>query len=182
MSIHAYVFMTNHMHLLATGSSVDSISTAIQALGRRYVRYFNFIHDRSGTLWQGRFRSSVVDTDRYFLVCQRYIELNPVRAGACSHPGEFPWSSYRHYARGVSDDLVTPHSIHATYDASRYRQIFPSPPNDDEIQVIRDSINSGLPLGDDAFRERIGAQTGQRTERARQGRPRLIPENQPELV
>ena len=171
MAIHAYVFMTNHMHLLATGSQVDSISKAIQALGRRYVRYFNFLHERNGTLWQGRFHSSVVDTDRYFLVCQRYIELNPVRVGICRHPTEFSWSSYRHYARGRPDDLVTPHLLHSAYDADSYPRIFEQELTVGEVAAIRDAIKHGLPLGDESFRDRVATMTGRRTERQPRGRP-----------
>jgi putative transposase len=170
MSIHAYVFMTNHVHLLATGSSADSISKTIQALGRRYVRYFNFVHGRTGALWQGRFYSSVVDTDRYFLICQRYIELNPVRAGVCRDPVEFPWSSHRHYARATPDDLVTPHSIHATYDHSQYCRIFDDPVPAQDLQAIRDAVNHGWALGDDSFLERLGVLTVRRGKRERKGR------------
>ena len=182
VAIHAYVFMTNHLHLLATGARPESISMAIQALGRRYVRYFNFLHGRSGTLWQGRFRSSVVDTDRYFLTCQRYIELNPVRAGICQRAVEFPWSSHRHYARGVGDDLVTPHAIHGNYRSAQYSALFDRPMPAEDLEIIRDSLNHGLALGDDAFRVRLAAATDCRTERYRRGRRPTTPPGQPELT
>lgn len=93
VDVHAYVLMGNHVHLLATGREADSISRMIQATGRRYVSYFNYLYKRTGTLWEGRFRSSAVQTDRYLLTCQRYIELNPVRAGIVADPMDFPWSS-----------------------------------------------------------------------------------------
>jgi putative transposase len=171
MSVHAYVFMTNHVHLLASGTSPDSISKAIQALGRRYVRYFNFLHRRSGALWQGRFYSSVVETDRYFLVCHRYIEQNPVRAGICRRPVEFPWSSHRHYAKGTADDLVTRHSIHVEYDRSQYCRIFEQQVPQEEIDAIRDAVNHGWALGDESFQEQMTGSTGRRARRARRGRP-----------
>ena len=171
MSVHAYVFMTNHVHLLATGASADSISKAMQALGRRYVRYFNLVHERSGALWQGRFHSSVVDADRYFLACQRYIELNPVRAGICRHPVEFPWSSHRHYARGVADDLVTPHAIVREFDQSQYCRIFEEEVPPGTVASIRDAVNHGWPLGDGAFCDRLHSLSGRRTRRIPLGRP-----------
>lgn len=158
------------------------MSNAIQALGRRYVRYFNFLHERCGTLWQGRFHSSVVDTDRYFLICQRYIELNPVRAGLCGHPVEFPWSSHRHYARGTPDDLVTPHSIHTTFDAVRYHRLFEEFPLNEDVHAVRDALNNNLPLGDETFRERMGALTGRRTERSRKGRRSAAQTKQIQLI
>jgi putative transposase len=151
--IHAYVFMSNHVHLLMTGKEDASISKAIQSLGRRYVPYFNFIHRRTGTLWEGRFRSSPVESDEYFLACQRYIELNPVRAGICKRPGDFPWSSHRYYATGRADDLVTPHSIHELFGqrietrAAAYRAMFPDRVPDDVVAHIRDSLHQGRPLG-----------------------------------
>jgi putative transposase len=164
--------MTNHMHLLATGESVDSASKTIQALGRRYVRYFNFVHERVGALWQGRFFSSIVQTDRYFLACQRYIEMNPVRAGICRRASDFAWSSYRHYAQGAPDDLVTPHSIHAQFASSQYCRIFEDEVPGETLAAIRDAVNHGWPLGDDSFRAGLEAQFGRRTQRIPLGRPR----------
>ena len=107
-----YSVQSNHVHLLATGAREESLSKAVQAMGRRYVSYFNYLHGRTGTLWEGRFRSCPVESDRYFLVCHRYVELNPVRAGMTGHPGEFAWSSFRCNALGSPDDLVTPHSLY----------------------------------------------------------------------
>ena len=172
LHVHAYVFMTNHVHLLATGESGESPSKAIQALGRRYVRYFNFVHERTGALWQGRFHSSIVQTDRYFLACQRYIELNPVRAGICRRPAEFAWSSHRHYAQGIRDDLVTPHSIHAQYASSQYCRIFEERVPEDTVAAIRDAVNHGWPLGDEDFCAQLEARSGRRTQRIPLGRPR----------
>lgn len=111
-SIHAYVLMTNHVHLLATPREFGDLGRMMQALGRRYVRYVNDRHRRTGTLWQGRFKACVVDSDRYLLACQRYIELNPVRAAMVVDPGDYPWSSYRHHAIGVHDALLRPHAIY----------------------------------------------------------------------
>ena len=104
--LYAYVLMTNHVHLLLEPEQDGDLGRFMQSVRRRYVRYVNATHNRSGTLWEGRFRSAVVSRDEYLIVCTRYIELNPVRAGMASHPAEYRWSSYRHRALGHPDDLV----------------------------------------------------------------------------
>jgi putative transposase len=178
--VHAYVYMPNHVHLLVSGAQEMSVSKTIQSLGRRYVAYFNLIHRRTGTLWEGRFHSSLVDTERYFLACQRYIELNPVRAGMCCHPSEFEWSSHRHYARGLPDDLITRHALHDEHFHSgpaAYCRIFDHDVPRETIQAIRDAVHHGWALGDDHFRARITELSGRRSERLTvAGRP-----PQPEL-
>ncbi|HEY2629789.1 MAG TPA: transposase, partial [Usitatibacter sp.] len=110
--IHAFVLMTNHVHLLMSGDEPDSSSRMMKSLGERYVPEFNRRHGRTGTLWEGRFRSSVIDTERYLIECQRYIELNPVRAGMVLHPREYPWSSYRTNAEGRPSRLVIGHECY----------------------------------------------------------------------
>ncbi|HET9578357.1 MAG TPA: transposase [Usitatibacter sp.] len=176
MDVHAYVLMPNHVHLLVTGRSTDSVSKAIQSLGRRYVAYFNFLHRRTGTLWEGRFHSSVVDKDRYFFACQRYIEMNPVRAGLCVAASEFRWSSYRFYAEHAADDLVTLHPIHSEYgcrDGLAYRRIFDEGMSAETLEAIRDAVRHGWALGDSAFREGLAALTTRRSARiTRVGRPK----------
>lgn len=109
---HSWVFMTNHIHLLARPTGLDSIGLMMQALGRRYVRYFNNRHRRTGTLWEGRYRSCLVDSDEYLLQCQRYLELNPVRAAMVTAPGDYRWSSYRTNAFGKHSKLVSPHALY----------------------------------------------------------------------
>jgi len=108
LAIHAYVWMTNHIHLLATPEFDDSISKVFQSVGRRYVQYFNYTYRRSGTLWEGRYRATVVDSEQYLLVLMRYIELNPVRAGMVAHPSEYPWSSYLFNAQGNGGPNAVP--------------------------------------------------------------------------
>src|SRR5438309_11554639 len=110
-SVHAYVLMPNHVHLLVTPTEPGAVAAMMQDLGRRYVRLFNDIHARTGTLWEGRYKAAMIDTERYFLICQRYIELNPVRAGMVTAPADYPWSSHRHYAYGTNNALVTPHLL-----------------------------------------------------------------------
>ena len=111
LSVHAYVLMDNHVHLLCTPEREGALSVAMQSLGRRYVRHFNRRHQRSGTLWEGRFRSSLVEADRYLLACHRYIELNPVRAGRVDDPAAWVWSSYRHHVGLTVDPLVRVHPV-----------------------------------------------------------------------
>ena len=110
--IHAYVLMTNHVHLLMTPQSHESISKIIQYIGRNYVTYVNRCYGRSGTLWEGRHKGCLISDDDYLLACMRYIELNPVRAGMVEHPSEYPWSSYRYNALGKQDVIVTPHDLY----------------------------------------------------------------------
>ena len=111
-SIHAYVLMTDHVHLLVTLRRVESLPRLMQSLGRRYVRHVNARHGRSGTLWEGRYRAAPIDSAAYLLACCRYIELNPVRAGMVAHPRDYPWSSWRAHALGAADPLVAPHALY----------------------------------------------------------------------
>ena len=121
-AVHAYVLMTNHVHLLVSPEDEDGLSKMMKALGERYVPYFNRLHGRTGTLWEGRFRSSVVQSERYLMICQRYIELNPVRAGIVARAGDLPWSSYAANAMGVPSDLVTPHELYLRLGPDRYER------------------------------------------------------------
>ncbi|MGH8807042.1 MAG: transposase [Noviherbaspirillum sp.] len=133
LAIHAYVFMTNHIHILASPGTEDSVPKTMQSLGRRYVQYFNFRYKRSGTLWEGRYRATVVDAENYLFECMRYIELNPVRAGMVGHPRDYAWSSHQANGEGRADDLVTPHSLYrrlAKEEGERlanYRALFKTP-------------------------------------------------------
>jgi putative transposase len=104
--IHAYILMTNHVHLLMTPETVTGISKTMQSLGRSYVQYFNWRYQRTGTLWEGRYKASVLDTECYLLTCYRYIEMNPVRAGMVDHPQDYRWSSHACNAAGHTDPLV----------------------------------------------------------------------------
>ena len=128
--IHAYVFMTNHVHLVMTPDKEDNLAQVLQSVGRRYVQYFNTTYRRTGTLWEGRYKATVIDTQRYLLTCYRYIELNPVRANMVQHPGEYPWSSYAANALGRADSLLTPHALYLALDnlperrQAAYRALF----------------------------------------------------------
>jgi len=107
--VHAYVLMTNHVHLLVTPRAEQAIGNLMQSVGRRYVRYINHVYRRTGTLWEGRYKASLIDSERYLLACYRYIELNPVRAAMVASPAQYRWSSYRCNAVGKTDTLITPH-------------------------------------------------------------------------
>lgn len=182
LAIHAYVWMTNHIHLLATPEFDHSISKVLQSVGRRYVQYFNLTYRRSGTLWEGRYRATVVDSERYLLTLMRYIELNPVRAGRVAHPKDYPWSSYRRNAQGESGlnaDWLTGHEEYLRLgrnEADRqiaYRQLFLAAISDTDLADIRDSTK-GWALGGERFREQIEALGWRRAASKGVGRPRKI--------
>jgi len=175
VDVHAWVFMTNHVHLLLTPKKTDSISRCMQYLGRYYVRYFNRRHRRSGTLFEGRFKSSIVQNWRYLLACQRYIELNPVRAGMVSDPADYMWSSYRAHAFGRPVKMWQPHPEYLALgdtQASRmsaYRQFFAQQLSAQLIRDIRDALNTGLVLGNDRFKREVAKLTGQRQHHLKRG-------------
>jgi len=170
-TIHAYVFMTNHVHLLVTPADDRGLSSLMQMLGRRYVRYINARYDRTGTLWEGRFRSSLIDSERYFLACSRYIELNPVRAGMVASPSAYRWSSHGHNVHGDSDELITPHAVYHTLGANSaaqreaYQALFQAPLPAAIVNAIRHATNSGGVLSDADFRERLETQFGRAVDR-----------------
>lgn len=156
--VHGWVFMTNHVHLLITPSTHDGVSSLMQYLGRLYVRYFNFAYARSGTLFEGRFKSSVVQAESYFLQCLQYIELNPVRAGMVTDPGDYRWSSYHVHSFGVRARLWTAHAIYQSLGQTSferrqaYRKLASQRLGQDAISRIRHCANSGLVLGSERFR------------------------------
>jgi len=174
--VHAYVFMTNHLHLLITPTTADGVSRVMQTVGRRYVRRFNDVYRRTGTLWEGRFRATVVDTERYLLACHRYIELNPVRGGLTAFPGAYSWSSYRATALGMHDLLVTPHECYLELGAdprarqAAHRALVDDGVSDSMLAEIRSATNGGCALGSGRFREQIAALLGRRTVAATRGR------------
>lgn len=177
-ALHAYVLMTNHVHLLLTPGRATAIPNVMMSVGRRYVQFINRAYGRTGTLWDSRYHSSVVQSDRYLLACQRYIELNPVRANMAGDPALYRWSSYRRNAFGMRDDVVTPHPLYlqlAPDDATRaaaYRTLFSSARPTREIDELRLALNQGQPLGDARFLTLIEAVTGTRRQIKARGRPR----------
>ena len=161
--IHSWVLMTNHIHLLVTPDEETSISSCMQYLGRHYVRYFNHQYARTGTLFEGRFKSCSVQAETYFLVCQRYIDLNPVRAGMVEDPEDYVWSSYQCHAFDRKVEMWTPHSEYLRLSkvkkerVEKYRALFANQIDGELLADIRLSANRGLALGSDKFKDEIEA-------------------------
>lgn len=177
--LHAYVLMTNHVHLLLTPMAEHGVAHLMQDLGRKYVRYINRQHQRTGTLWEGRYKSSLIDSEAYLLTCMRYIELNPVRAGMVQEPGDYPWSSYGCNAHGKTNVLVTPHPLFiglgmdpATRQRA-YRELFSDHLDMNVLQEIRETLNQELVLGRESFKDKIEQITDRRTRPGQSGRPKI---------
>ena len=183
VAVHAWVLMTNHVHLLCTPQEEGSISRMMQSMGRMYVRYYNYTYQRSGTLWEGRFKSSLVQSERYLLELYRYIELNPVRADMVAEPGEYSWSSYACNALGIKTELQTPHSEYLSLGTTKeerlenYRALFKAHVNTELLKEIRQSVNKGLALGNERFAAQIEALTDKRVTPRKAGRPQKSMEN-----
>ena len=182
LAIHAYVWMTNHIHLLATPEFSDSIGKVLQSVGRRYVQYFNKTYGRSGTLWEGRYRATVVDSERYLLTVMRYIELNPVRAGMVQRPEDYAWSSYRHNAQGeggLNGEWLEAHDQYLRLGATdeqrqvAYGDLFRGAIAAHELTAIRDCTHKGWALGGERFREQVEALGQRRAVSLGIGRPRI---------
>lgn len=163
VSIHAYVLMTNHVHLLLTPHSATSLPRFMQTVAGTYVRYFNAKYERTGTLWEGRYKAAIVDDEHYLLTCMRYIELNPVRAGMVQSPAEYHWSSFAANALGTADALVAPHPLYVALDRNfesrlaAYRELFAFAVSPDDLRSIRDATQNAWALGSNPFRERVQA-------------------------
>lgn len=177
-ALHAYVLMTNHVHLLLTPSGNGGVGHVMQALGRKYVRKFNDQHQRTGTLWEGRYHACVVDSDTYLLRCSRYIELNPVRAAMVGRPADHRWSSYGFNALGRPDPLVRPHpsylalGVDAGTRCRIYRELLDEPPPPIELSSIREHLRAQRALGSDQFLQSLESLTGRRIGVGVPGRPK----------
>jgi putative transposase len=176
--VHAYVLMTNHVHLLMSAKQHDAPGKLMKALGQRYVQYVNRTYQRSGTLWEGRFRSSLIQDETYLLRCQQYIELNPVRAGMVAHPAQYRWSSYCANAQGEATILLSSHQVYQSLGqdlASRqmaYRELFQPTLESNVLDEIRRATNGNFALGNPAFVEQITEALGRRVVPGKSGRPR----------
>jgi putative transposase len=168
VDVHAWVLMTNHVHLLCTPRKVNGVSQMMQALGRQYVRYFNHRYKRTGTLWEGRFKSCLVEDEGYLLHIYRYIELNPVRASIVNEPSEYVWSSYQINGLGKVSSLCTPHLLYTALGAglierqTQYRELFTEHVEGQLLKDIRAATKSGLALGNDRFKDELTSLTGRR--------------------
>ncbi len=175
--VHAYVLMTNHVHLLLTPERADSVGRLFQSIGRHFVRYINETYQRHGGLWEGRYKCNVIESQDYLLSCMRYIEMNPVRAGMVDHPAKYRWSSYAANALGVSNAIL---SAQAEYVAlgrlpdarqSAYRGLFDRVVDSDELAIFRCALQTGMPLGNVKFKMEIEAALNLKVGYARRGRP-----------
>ena len=174
--LHAYVLMPNHVHLLASPTETSAPASLMKRVGQRYVQYVNRRYRRYGTLWQGRYHSSLVDTEGYFLACQRYIELNPVRAGIVTHPVDYEWSSYRVHAHGERSDIVVPHQLYAAIGAENqareasYRALYSEALPHPLVAQMRHAIQSNGVCGSLEFSEKMGVALGRDFSRQKAGR------------
>ncbi len=178
-AVHAYVLMTNHVHLLLTPRKADGASLLMKHMGQRYVQYVNRMYRRSGSLWEGRFRSSLVQTETYFLRCQRYIECNPVRAQMVRHPAQYRWSSFGANGECKASTLITAHAEYLALggdSASRrssYLELFRSELEEADLKEIRRAANGSFALGGERFLKEIERTTGRRATAGKPGRPAL---------
>jgi putative transposase len=178
VAVHAYVLMTNHVHLLVTPRAEVSLPRMMQSLGRRYVRHINVACRRTGTLWEGRYRAAPIDCEAWFLACCRYIDLNPVRAGIVSNPADYTWSSYCVLADGAGDGLVSPHQVYLALGADAaarqagYRDLFRAALDPAWIDELRAATNGGWAFGPERFKREIAEAAGRRAEKLPAGRKR----------
>ena len=178
VDVHAWVLMTNHIHILCTPFEESAVSKMMQSIGRMYVRYYNYTYQRSGTLLEGRFKSSLIQSERYLLELHRYIELNPVRADIVDDPSEYSWSSYASNSLGVETELQTPHYLYLALGKTKnerlenYRQLFKAHVSAELLKEIRGSVNKGLALGNERFVTQIEELTKKRVTPRKAGRPK----------
>jgi putative transposase len=170
-ALHAYCLMTNHVHLLLTPIAEDSCGKFMQRLGQLHSQYMNRRYGRSGTLWQGRFKSCPIEAESYLVICHRYVELNPVRASLVSDPLEYEWSSHRANVGTASDPALTSHEVIRPLGKEHYRELFDAPLPPRAVEAIRKATNGNYVLGTDAFRRRLALSTGLRTSPGKPGKP-----------
>ena len=177
VAIHAWVIMDNHFHLLATPETQEGLPQMMQAVGRGYVRYFNLRHKRTGTLWEGRYRSNLIESERYLLACMVYIDLNPVRAGMVVRPEDYRWSSYRHSIGQSGDKLVTPHALYWALGntpfarEAAYAALVQTGLSEQQRVELTKTALSGWALGSEAFVRELGLGTARRLVPGKAGRP-----------
>jgi putative transposase len=177
VALHAYVLMDNHGHLLLTPGTADGVPRMMQAVGRTYVRHFNARHGRTGTLWEGRYRSTLIQAERYLLPCMAYLDLNPLRAGLVSDPQNHTWSSHQHYIGQVADRRLTPHPAYWRLGntpfarEAAYAEMVRSGLSGAQLTALTSSLLHGWALGDTDFIVELQAQTDRRVSQAKAGRP-----------
>lgn len=177
VAVHSYVLMTNHIHVLATPKTADGIPLMMQGIGRSYVRYFNDRHARTGTLWEGRYRSTLVQAERYLLACMVYIDLNPIRGGLVARPADYPWSSHAHYIGMKVDRLVTPHALIWEMGntpfarESAYGSLVEAGIGSELRDALTAATLQGWALGEGNYVADLQRRTERRVEKSRPGRP-----------
>ncbi|NOQ36393.1 MAG: transposase [Methylococcaceae bacterium] len=175
--IHAYVLMTNHVHLLLTPEKSDSISLLFQNIGRHFVPYINKTYQRRGSLWEGRHKGNIIDTENYLFACMRYIEMNPVRANMVNHPAKYRWSSYAANSQGIDNAIIHKHpqyqalALTPAEQQQAYQALFDVKTDKEELELIRSSLHSGTPLGSDKFKQQIEISLGRKVGKNTKGRP-----------
>lgn len=180
VAIHSYVLMDNHIHVLATPSTAEALPGMMQAVGRRYVRYFNDRYHRTGTLWDGRYKSTLVQSESYLLICMAYVDLNPVRAGMVAQPADYAWSSHGHYTGQRTDKLITPHSLAWELGntpfarEAAYASLVQGGLAHGAQTAITDSVLYGWALGDAEFVANLQKKTRRRLVKGQAGRPKNI--------
>ena len=178
VAIHAYALMSNHVHLLATPETSEGVPQLMQALGRSYVRYFNSRHSRTGTLWEGRYRSTLIQPERYLLPCMVSMDLSPIRGGLVADPRDYRWSSHLHYIGQKVDKRITPHPLYWSLGNTpfarehAYADLVHAGIESRQQQALTDATLSGWALGEPDFVAEVQRRTGRRAEKARPGRPR----------
>lgn len=183
VAVNAYVLMDNHFHLLLTPETGEGVPLMMQAVGRRYVRYFNDKHQRTGTLWEGRYKSTLIQTDRYLLACMAYLDLNPVRAGMVADPAHYAWSSHRHFMGQTNDRRITPHALYWALGntpfarEAAYTELVRTGLEMDEQKAITQATLQGWALGDADFVDELQKRTPRRITKASAGRPAGTLEN-----
>jgi putative transposase len=179
VAVHGYVLMSNHLHLVATPETDDGIPQLMQAVGRRYVRYFNSRQARTGTLWEGRYRSTLIEAERYLLACMAYVDLNPVRAGIAADPADYFWSSHSHYIGRRTDRLVTPHPLlwelgNTPFAREQaYADMVRAGISSEQQRALTDATLRGWALGEPDYVADLQRRTERRVAKGQAGRPRL---------
>lgn len=187
VALHAYVLMPNHFHLLATPETADGLPQMMQSIGREYVRYFNRIQQRTGTLWEGRYRSTVIQSERYLFACMAYLDLNPVRAGLVSQAVDYPWSSHGHYIGGRTDKLLTPHALCWALGntpfarEAAYADLVHAGLKSEQQAAMTEATLQGWAFGEPEFVAQLQKQTPRRVEKRAAGRPVSAPAKQKNL-
>ena len=180
VAVHAYVLMDNHVHLLATPATAEGVSQMMQGLGRRYVRAFNRRHGRSGTLFEGRYRSTLLQPEPHLLPAMAYLDLNPVRTGQAASAADWPWSSHGHYAGLRQSDWLQTHPLYwalgnTPFDReAAYLRLFEQGLGSSQVKVVEEAVLKGWPLGSDAFKQALEQKMQRQVLPAKRGRPRKI--------